>query len=417
MIAPPPQWTAIIGLAEEHSNDWVDNHLLAAVHADAVHVLVSEDIKLRKNARRLELGDRVWSLAKALETLRVLTDQPIDPIPNVELVKLFSLNDTEPIFSSLRRDYGGDFDRWLSEKKREGRSALVIRSDNPDDSVAGIVILKQEAEVPGVRAGKTLKLCTFKVGERFGQNRYGELLLKGVFDFISKNSYEMTYFTAFENKAELLGFSESFGFRQGPLRNERGELIAYKDFVVNSEDEMHLSSWDYHVRYGPWTGKIRRAPGFVIPIQPRYYEALFPEDVGQQSLLAPRPCGNGIKKAYLCHAQCTRVQRGDTLFFYQSGLGDLSGIQAICIAEDVLRTSESSHIIRFVGNRTVYTNDEINALCEKEVLAVRLRRIKFLESPITKKQIAKAGILKSHPQSICQVPSNMLTSLADLCHI
>lgn len=416
VVPVPTEWNGIIGAAEEHSNDWVDHHLLSAVKADAVDVLISEDIKLRKKARRLDLQGRVWSLAKALETFRVLTDQPVDPLPNLENVKLFTIDDSDPIFESLRADYGPElFRAWLAKSKREGRDALVIRSGNGDPFIAGLVILKLEDGVPGVRGGKTLKLCTFKVGDQYGKNRYGELLLKGVFDHAAANGFDLIYFTAFENKAELLGFSESFGFRQGPNRTERNELVAYKDLKPTDADYRTLSPWDFHVRFGPWMGKLDLAPAFIIPIQPRFYSLLFPEGIPQQSLFPLRPCGNGIKKAYLCHAQSQQIRNGDTLYFYNSVGGTESAISAIGIAEDILRTSDDSLIIRFVGNRTVYTNHQINELCAKSVLAIRFRRIRILKRPLIRSEIVRSGIINGPPQSITQIPNDKVRTMADLC--
>lgn len=416
VIPIPAGWSEIIGSAEERSNDWVDHHLLSAVAADAVHVLVSEDIKLRKKARRLNLHSRVWSLAEALEAFRVLTDQPIDPLPNLELVKLFKIDDADPILESLRNDYGAEpFAAWLAKSKREGRDALIIRSAHGDQFIAGLVILKLEDGVPGVRGGKTLKLCTFKVGDQYGKNRYGELLLKGVFDYAAANGYDLIYFTAFENKAELLGFSESFGFRQGPTRTALNELVAYKDLRPTNADYGALSPWEFHVRFGPWMGKLDVAPAFIIPIQPRFYSLLFPEGIPQQSLFPLKPCGNGIKKAYLCHAQSQQIRNGDTLYFYNSVGGTESAISAIGIAEDILRTSDDSLIIRFVGNRTVYTNHQINELCTKSVLAIRFRRIRILKRPLIRSEIVRSGIINGPPQSITQIPKDKVRTMADLC--
>lgn len=417
VIPIPPEWNAVVGNPTEGENDWVDNHLLAAVHSDSVHILVTEDIRIRKKARRLALNDRVWSLSKILETLRVLSDQPIGLIPSLEQVKAFTLSDADPIFRSLRADYGVDgFNAWLAKAKRDGRDALVIWPGLNERLIAGLAILKQEDSVPGGRQGKTLKLCTFKVGENYGQNRYGELLLKGVFDYCRKNRYEQVYFTAFEKQVELLGFSESFGFKLAGVRTGLGELIVYKDFIPSGNDNDGMDPWNFHVNYGPWAAKLSTATAFIIPIQPKYFELLFPEAVAQQSLIAPKPCGNGIKKAYLCHAQIKRISRGDSLYFYQSSGGKTSGILAIGIAEDVMRSNDPDAITRFVGNRTVYTHAQIATLCGKEVLAIRFRRVFLLQGPVSLKMLVDSGVIRGAPQSIAQVPVLKTAEMSSLCN-
>ncbi len=127
-------------------------------------------------------------------------------------------------------------------------------------------------------------------------------------------------------------------------------------------------------------------------------------------LFAPRPCGNSIKKAYLCNAQTKSLPRGSTLLFYRSG--DRKAVTAVGIVEDFHRGRSPDVIARFVGNRTVYTYDEICRLCESDVLAIRFRRVSLLESPIELKELQSAAVLRSWPQSITKVNEEALPWLA-----
>lgn len=58
-----------LGPVVPDSNDHRDLRILAALHANAVNFLVTDDIPLGKRARRVGLGDRVLTLADAVALL------------------------------------------------------------------------------------------------------------------------------------------------------------------------------------------------------------------------------------------------------------------------------------------------------------------------------------------------------------
>ena len=162
-LPDPPRVTAnlesILGRAERSSNDWVDNQLLAAVAADAVDVLVTEDRGIRAKAKRIDLSPRVCTVPETLSLLRGLFDASPRPPPAVLPVKAHALNPVDPIFESFRRDYPG-FDKWLAKCRREHRSCWVI--DGGAGSLAAFTIIKHEQIPEFGLQGKLLKICSFK---------------------------------------------------------------------------------------------------------------------------------------------------------------------------------------------------------------------------------------------------------------
>jgi len=129
---------------------------------------------------------------------------------------------------------------------------------------------------------------------------------------------------------------------------------------------------------------------------------LFPEIEGQKMLgLAIRPCGNSIKKAYLSHAQTKQLCEGCIVLFYRSA--DAHAVTAVGIVEDTLRSRNADEIARYVGQRTVYTFDDIEKLCEKDVLAIRFRLVKLLGDPISLNELKQNKVIKAAPQSITQL--------------
>ena len=132
----------VLGAVDPQSNDWADHLLLAALRADAVHYLVTNDDQMHRKARRLGVpSDRVLTIADARALLGTLVSSPQPPPPQVTTRALHSLRRADPIFRSLQDDYPG-FDRWFGNVSQEGRQAWVIES--PEGEYAGICIWKSE---------------------------------------------------------------------------------------------------------------------------------------------------------------------------------------------------------------------------------------------------------------------------------
>lgn len=404
-IESPPPPTILssveVGTPEENSNDWVDNNLLAALLANIVDYLVTEDIKLYRKATRLNLADRVLLLSEAIFVLRGLFDKTPPTPPAVEDVYVYQLNDTDPIFKSIHEDYT-DFDAWLQKCKKEHRRAYIIRGTQTS-SLAGICIIKED-HLPDGRIGKTLKVCTFKIGDLYAGNRYGELLLKAVFDYIRVNDYQYLFLTVYPKLERLIMFFNDFGFYLDDCdRSEYpGQCVLIKEMEPTVADISNLAPLDLHIKYGPFITSFTENSNFIVPIEPKYHEILFPEYERQMQLFPGRhPCGNSISKAYLSCSHVTFVSRGDNLFFYRSH--DHRSITVIGIVEDTRRSNQPDEIAKFVGKRTVYTYADITEMCKKNVLAIKFRQVNILNSPINISRLLNEKILNGYPQSITRI--------------
>ena len=403
--SPPPLAildSEIVGTPEDETNDWVDNHLLATLQGSAADYLVTEDLKLHQKAKRLNLGDRVLHLNDAISILRDLFDKSPLPPPAVDEVYVYELEERDPIFNTLREDYN-EFDNWLDKCKREHRKAYVIK-DVESNNIAAICILKQEEQLLDSRNGKTLKLCTFKVSETHGGSRYGELLLKAVFDYIRANQYKYAYFTAYPKQDRLIAFAKDFGFYEidSNINEYRGQVVLCKETKPTTADVANMSPLDLHIKYGPSITSFRDNFSFFVPIEPQYHEVLFPEYEKQISMFpGMHPCGNSIRKAYLSYSPITLIRRGDNLFFYRSR--DHKSITVLGIVEDTKRSNSPDEIAKFVGKRTVYTYAEIAEMCKKNVFAIKFRQVSLLGTPIYMDRILNKNIFQAIPQSIAKI--------------
>lgn len=391
----------LVGDPEKGSNDYVDNCLLASLKGDAVDFLVTEDKGIHKKARRVGIDSRVFFLKDAIALLKDLFDKAPPPPPSVKKVYVYELNTTDTIFNSLRSDYRPEFDEWLTRCKRNHREAYIIPRQN-GSNLSGVCIFKSEDCLPTGEKGRTLKLCTFKISDLEHGNRFGELLFKALFDYADNNGYDFVYFTAFPKQDQLIAFSESFGFKTSKTQNHRGEFVVYKKLSYTDNDINTLSPLNFHIIFGPRRVLFQGNSTFVVPIKPIYHQLLFPELEKQMPLFNEcRPCGNSIKKAYLCHSRIKNIKPGDNILIYRSE--DIRGITAIGAVEDTLKSSNPDEIARHVGSRTVYSYDDIVDFCQKPTLAIRFRYVKNMNQPVQFKDLQQQGVLKGAPQSIMKL--------------
>ena len=119
-----------------------------------------------------------------------------------------TLVEHDPIFDSLRADYLG-FDDWLRKCKKEHRTCWTVGSAG---NLVALTIVKGESPAEYGPGGKTLKVCLFKGSERHPGMRYGELLLKSMFDYAYSNDYGSAYVTVFPKHIYLVELMKQFGF-------------------------------------------------------------------------------------------------------------------------------------------------------------------------------------------------------------
>jgi ribosomal protein S18 acetylase RimI-like enzyme len=215
----PDDWRSIWPGVEMGSNDGVDLSHLAALHYQAVDLLITEDAGLRRRARRVALGERTLTTAEALLLFRDLFPEAPAPPPAVEFCRAYSLDPKDPIFNSFRDDYA-DFDTWFDRCRRDHRPAWAVRA--PTGNLAAFVIVKDsESEPPVPLSGRVLKICSLKVAEESLGLRLGELLLKAVFDHARSLKADWLFLSVFRHHEQLIELLEDFGFRRHEIPTRR----------------------------------------------------------------------------------------------------------------------------------------------------------------------------------------------------
>lgn len=399
--SPSQKMEQTIGAAKMNSNNWVDHQLLAALVDDAIDFLITDDKRILIKARKLGLEKRAATVIEAVSIVRDLFDSAPPPPPAVEDVKAHQLDERDPIFNSFRDDYPG-FDAWLQKCKREHRQAWRIAIPERNNMEAVCIVNRENDPELGLN-GKILKICTFKVSEQSRGFRFGELLLKTIFEHAWKNNYDGLFLTAFKEQRSLIDLIKDFGFRLIRKKTKLNELIFVKElWRKDRRDGSGDNPLSHNIRYGPISIQWDDSDHFVIPIQPHYHSLLFPE-WGRQPVFWPdrHPFGNSIRKAYLSHSRMKSLTKGALLFFYRSD--DRKALTTIGICEDTLVSDNADTIARFVGKRTVYSYEEIKTLCRQQVIAILFRQSRFISPEIHLSQLLANQVLAGPPQSIVKI--------------
>jgi GNAT superfamily N-acetyltransferase len=404
---PDEPMERVLGKPGPGTNDWVDHQLLAAVARDAVDLLVTEDDGIHRKARRLNLADRVVRVRDAVAQLRNLLGRVPPPPPFVTATRAHALDEQEPIFESFRDDYPG-FDDWLRRAKREQRRAWLIEEPGGKE-YAGICVIKEDDDELAL-GGRVVKISSLKVSDRYQGNRYGELLLKTIFRFCAENGIDHTWVTVFEKHAALITLLTDFGFEEQPQTTALGELVYAKRLTPTTEERAAMDPLAFHVRFGPPAVKLFPGDAFAVPIRPTYHQLLFPE-AEDQIQFVPRAFGNALRKAYLSRGPIRRLRPGSCLFFYRSG--DLKAITSVGVVESVLVSGDADAVARFVGQRTVYSYQEIAKMCRSDVLAILFRQDRFLDPPIEIDTLVENRVMKRAPQSIMTLPGEAVSWLEE----
>lgn len=383
-----------------NTNDWVDGLLIEALEHHAVTALVTEDRRLKQRASRAVGPDRVLTLSDAISFLSSLTELEVEPPPAVERVPAYILELQDSFWDSFREQYP-DFDGWFRKCQREHRTAWIIRDPDGVGLVGATIINPERVETRGL---KTLKICSFKVAPQHSGRRYGELLLKSVFQFAFENQYDSLLITVFRDHGQLIELLEVFGFEREDRIRESGEYVFTKHLGLDFGGNPGLDPLQFFVRHGPFTADLDKADAFIIPIRPNFHEMLFPELQTQQRLVPGREAySNGMRKAYLSQSSITPPAPGSVLFFYRSE--DEQSVSAWGVVEATLRSSDAEEVCAFVVPRTVYTTDEIFQKCAAgPVLAIIFRQgLRRLTSKARMHELRSAGVLAAAPQSILKL--------------
>ncbi len=217
---------------------------------------------------------------------------------------------SDAIFDSIREDYD-DFDIWFAKCRTEKRKCWII---NDESTIAGVVIFNDETDKQKewpLAGRKVLKICTFKISEKYRGGRLGEQFVRQILWYAYENRYESVYLTAFAKQDILINLISYYGFREVG-RSAKGEICFEKEWVnVKAMADRFLAARSDYPRLPEFS-----SDAFLIPIKYVFSQRLFPEidslshkgqlslfqAVGINSVRETLIPSTSIRKAYVCNA-------------------------------------------------------------------------------------------------------------------
>ncbi len=404
----PAQFESVFGAPQSGTGEWLNMRLIAALAADAVDFLISEDRDLHRKAKRLGLDERVLTITQMAAMLCDLSGKRPAQLPIVEEVKVNVLNPEDPVFGGACRD-SRDLKDCFSGTESDDYRAWIVRDDL--DSTAACCIAGDDRLPPPSLTGKVLRISFLGTTGRYNPIILGELLLKTVFDYAVRNLYHWVRLSQFlDGDRSITEFLEDFGFAGMVEHATFGGTVFAKPMQPWAEDIGPSHPLQYHLRYGPHHFRTEDVDSFMVPIQPKSAVRLFPESEEQRTMFpVGRLSSNAIRKAYLSNALTSTMTPGSILLFYRSG--ERKGLIALGIVEKALVSTSCGELLRAMGKRTVYTMEEIEALCSRPVLSVSFRQAQLFRPEIPLSWLIENGILKSSPQSVVKIEKDGLKRL------
>lgn len=340
-----------------NENDKNDTLLLNEVYTDRVDILITEDKKIKRKARLLGIGDRVYKVDEFLE--KVTAEYPELAAYKVLSVKqeyFGNINIDDPFFDSFKADYPG-FEKWFARKSEE--IAYTCRSDQ---GLTAFLYVKREDKnepyndiIPPFTKKRRLKIGTFKV--IYNGFKLGERFLKIIFDNALRNKVDEIYVTIFDKNDDqnrLIDLLKVFGFTQHGVKtnNSGDELVFVRDMakVFNAKNPK--------LTY-PYISRSTRT--FIVPIYPKYHTDLFPDSIlrteSPLDFVEHEPFRNAIRKVYICRSHVRDLEPGDTIVFYRTGGLHIGVATTIGVVENVVTDIEdATHFVQLCRKRSVFTD-------------------------------------------------------------
>ncbi len=392
-------------------NDLIDNNLLYAVYRNCVDYLITNDKKLKNKAKKLNLIDKVMGIEDAINLFKPLEDKEIRTPIFINYEYLYNIDLEDEFFDSLKTDYKS-FEKWYKKKSCEGNKAYISRY--PNNKISSFLMLKVEDEKEDYsrlekpfEKGVRLKISTFKVSNT--GNKIGETYIKIIIKEALKNNVDEIYVTVFEKQKELIKLFNDYGFVQKTTQmteklngSFKKELVLVKNMNDNTYPNFE------------WSNKNT----FIVPIQQKYHEMLFPESetsnqLSFEDIEGINTYANAIKKAYICKSRTQKIKPGDILLFYASE--NKKSITTIGIVDNVFnKFATPEDLYALAKKRTIYSLEEIKSQFDSNSQLILFKYYKTLNNPISYGELIENKILKGAPMSIVEVDTNLVKKIINI---
>lgn len=369
---------------EFKENDTVDNALIYAVYKNAIDLLITEDKGILNKAKNLNLQNKILNITDSI--INLSQDISLQQIPLLSCFKIdkgWNIDLSDTIFDSLKQEYSDFSDWWQRSVCGTSRDVYVYYSENDlDNKIKAILIIKEEEKEiidsePIIILENVLKICLFKVDVSTRGMKLGERLLKMAFEQAAIRNISKLYLTHYTtpNEDKLIELIQTYGF-YFLAKKKNGEEVYYKEIRPSGRIELASKeeALNVNTQYFPSFYDGEYVSKYIIPIQPQFFERLFPDykspiqetsiqlklDLGINQYTSE---GFSIQKAYICNTPLHTMQNGDIVMFYRTE--DSKAILTLGVIEKVYYDiDDADSIYKIIKRRTVYSIDEIKEKCK-----------------------------------------------------
>lgn len=391
-------------------NDICDNQQLFQLQKGYVDLFVTLDKGIHKKAQKLCIDSACMDIEQAVcfltDNYRIVI--PNHPILSHQSIRFLENEFNSDFFDSLRKDYGSElFKNWLNKCVVQNRQCYYVKSDN---NLLAILIYNEEKiedhRIPNIFE-KVLKICTLKVADSLFGLKIGELFLQKMFEYCLNQKLNYLYLTVYERQVYLISLLEKFGFKKDVFTNRQG-LEEIRMIKLLNKSMINLISNE--IEYHPFYTDRSDIGKFVIPIQPRFYNALFkdgqlrsPTLFDQFSDSINEIQGNSITKAYVSSSRQTNLKQGDILFFYASKNKQV--IEPVGILESQQIVDDFDMLWDIVRKKTVFSPEQLREMMNDKgkLHVITFRLISYLSKPIKLKEIQTVDSFKNKIQTITRI--------------
>lgn len=359
-----PEVNKISQELDKTENDKNDTLLLNEVFIGSVDILITEDKKIHRKAKELNISEKVFKIEEFLEKVNTEFPEFMDyKVLSVHKSFFGKVNLKDPFFDSFNEDYE-EFEQWFRRKSNEP----VYVSIDENNNIVAFLYIKIEDETenysdihPKFERKKRLKIGTFKVS--LNGLRLGERFLKIVFDNAIRQKVDEIYVTIFDKRDEqkrLITLLEEWGFYNWGGKTSTGELVYVRNFKPNFD----LTDPKKTYPYMSLNQNI-----FIVPIWPSYHTELLPDSILRNEspvdFKEDKPHRNAISKVYISRSLEREIKKGDIVLFYKTAEKDKpayynSLITTIGVVDDViLNFKDENDFVSKARKRSIFNDEKL----------------------------------------------------------
>jgi hypothetical protein len=370
---------------DKDDNDKIDTLLLNEVFQNRVDILITEDKKLIRKAKLVNLDNRVLSINSFISLATNENPGLVEyKVLAVEKKIIGNIDVSDSFFDSLREAYDG-FNNWFARKCNE--DAYICKDDT--NKMLGFLYIKTEfagenySDIhPVFSPKKRLKVGTFKVDAT--GFRLGERFIKIIFDNAIEQNVDEIYVTLFEDREELVTLSEllkRWGFVSYGTKSSTGESVLVKEMKSFSEDLTPKKNYP---------NLLYSKNKYILPIYPQYHTSLLPDSIlrteNEVNFIGKEAHRYALQKVYVSWGDAHNVSPGDIVLYYRMGDEGTSKkyssvLTTVCIVEEIVHSfSDKEDFLRQCQNRSVFSPDELNDFWNKHRYGLKILKFIFVKS-------------------------------------